>query len=164
MFELKNLKLVFPLGCEVPLYSEQPLNHFRGYFCLRPTKLEIYQFEHIQKLLCFINFFVGWPNFKLKFQIGGGKIFNVVKLEFSSQPSGRTNFKFFELKHLRILFSLNPHYRYVVRYSLKCLISKPIQPINTVFRRKQYTTEKSKLKLFTPLSRRVLEIIPDTYY
>ena len=52
-----------------------------------------------------INFFVGWPNFKLKFQIRGGKFFYEVKLEFSSQPSGSTNLKFFELKHFGILFS-----------------------------------------------------------
>ena len=68
------------------------------------------------------KFFCRLANSKLKFQIRGGKIFYEVKLEFSSQPSGSTNLKFFELKHFRILFSLNPHYRYVVRYSLKCLM------------------------------------------
>ena len=43
-------------------------------------------------------------------------------------------FKNFWAKHLRILFSWNPHYRYVVRYTLKCLVMMAwlnISPIRT---------------------------------
>ena len=70
----------------------------------------------------FYKMFCRSPQFQIKFQTCGGKIFYVVKLEVSSQPSGEANLRFFVLKHLRILSYLNPHYRYVVRYTLKCLV------------------------------------------
>ena len=75
------------------------------------------------KLFYLIKYFVGCPIFKIKFQTCGGKTFYEVKLEGSSQPSGRTNMKFFVSKYLRIQYNSNPHYRYVVRYTLSSLVN-----------------------------------------